>query len=194
MSEFDIDGLLGAPRVGPGRQAKRVVAEFSRELTETDLLIPATETQKAPSLKTLRDSHHALARCLATGVKEAEAALVTGYTLSRISVIKADPQFQDLLAFYREQGTDLVGDLRARMNNMGLDALSELQDRLEEKPEDFSVGMLKDIVKDMADRTGHAPNKGSTTNININSGLSEKMAKGRARIEAHKARVIEHDD
>lgn len=178
--ELDL-GLSPSPRAG--RQAAQVTVEYERELTPVDLAQPAVRPQKASSIKSLRDGHHALARVLATGSSEAEASLVTGYSGSRISILKADPQFQELLEFYRSQSTEVVADLRARMASMGLDALAELRERLEENPDDFSSALLKDIVKEMADRTGHAPQRGPTSVTQVNVQLGERMARARERVE-----------
>lgn len=195
MSQVDLAldlGLLpSAPRAG--RQAETISLEFERELTPADLAMPAVRPQKAPSVVKLRDGHHGLARVLATGVKEAEASLITGYSSSRISILKADPQFQELLEFYRSQATDVVADLRSRMASMGLDALAELRDRLEERPEDFSPALLKDIVKEMADRTGHAPQRGPTSVTQVNVNLGDRMARARERVAAAAPRQIEHE-
>jgi hypothetical protein len=193
IDDIDLD-LCELPRVGPGRQASEISAEFVRELTEADLLSPVAQTQFAPSIKKIRDSHHALARVLATGSSEAEASLITGYSPSRISILKADPQFQDLLEFYRNQAKEVTADFRARMALTGMTALAELQERLEEEPEKISTALMKDIVKDLADRTGHAPNSGSKPGVNVNINLSDNMANARARVEAFKAqRTIEHE-
>lgn len=183
---IDID-LLPIPQAGPGRKAKEVTAVYSRDLQVSDLTMAATAPVKAPPLSKIRDSHHALARVLATGTSEGDASIITGYSPGRISVLKADPQFQELLAFYRETATDVVADFRARMADLGMDALNELRDRLEEKPEDFSPGLLKDIVRDLADRTGYAPQRGPTTVNNLQINLTEQMAKARERVAALQA-------
>lgn len=166
---------------GPGRTAKPLKVEFSHELTREELSKPPVKVQTSPSLKKIRDTHHALARVLANGMSETEASLVTGYSLSRISILKADPQFASLLEFYRNETIEGQADFRARMVNVGLDALQELAERLEDNPEDFSPALLKDIVKDMADRTGHAPQRGPTNVTQINVGLSDRMARARER-------------
>lgn len=197
-SEEIIDILdLEMPRVGPGRQAKPVETSFVRELTVEDLRSTPVKTQAAPAINKLRDTHHALARALATGSSEHEASLITGYSPSRISILKADPTFQELLEFYRLQGAEKVADFRERMAVVGMTALSELAERLEDNPEEFNPALLTTIVKDMADRTGHAPQRGPTTvnNTQINVGLSERMERARARTaEALAAsKVIEHE-
>lgn len=184
LDDLDLGSLGLVPRAGPGRAPKPLRSEYTRDLTLADLSMPAVSTQKPPSLVKLRDTHHSLARTLATGMSEHEASLVTGYSASRISILKADPQFQELLEFYRETSTEVVADFRKRMVDVGLDALSALQERLDEKPDDFTPGLLREIVKDMADRTGHAPAKGPSGSVNINIGLSDRMAEARARVAA----------
>lgn len=174
-------GLTPRSATQRGRAPLPLQVSFARELKQEELVLAPAIVQKSPPIKRLRDSHHALARVLATGVTEHEAALVTGYSASRISILKADPQFQELLEFYRTSGTELVADLRLRMANMGLDALAELSDRLNENPEDFSSALLKDLVREMADRTGHAPQRGPTSVTQVNVNLGERMARARER-------------
>ena len=104
-------------------------------------------------------SHHALARCLAAGMRQNQAALVTGYSEVRISLLQNDPAFSALVADYRNKVKSVFADLAERMNNLSLDAIEMLQDRLQDRPEDFTVPSLLDIVKTFADRTGHGPNQ-----------------------------------
>lgn len=176
----DLGMDLGLP--GPGRKKAKLAFSYDRELTKADMAMDPPAPLAAKPLKAIRDSHHALARCLASGMSEGDASLTTGYSPGRISVLKADPQFQDLLTFYRSQAVDAVADFRARMADMGLDALAELRDRMEEKPEDFSPSLLREIVKDMADRTGHAPQRGPTSVTQVNIGLSDRIARARERV------------
>lgn len=195
MAIEDLDLDLALPRTGAGRQPKEVYVSFERELTEADLRAPVTQVQTAPPIKQLRDTHHALARLLATGMGEAEASAQTGYSPSRISILKADPTFQELLEFYRSKGGESVADFRERMAVVGLTALAEIRDRLEEKPEEFNNTQLRELVRDLADRTGHAPEKAASQNVTINVGLSERMAAARERTAQAlaSAKVIDHE-
>lgn len=186
-------------KIPRGKQSIEFTAEFSRELTVEDLKQPVVGVQTPQPLNKLRDSHHALARTLATGISEHEASLVTGYSASRISILKNDPQFQQLMEFYRQSGTELAVDMRSRMFNLGIDAIEELHERLHTRPDDMSSALLKDIAKDMADRTGHAPKaapSGSNT-VNINVNLTDRMNEARARVdamrEARRQKVIDHE-
>ena len=60
-----------------GRASRPLQAELVREITPADLALLATEkgVKAAPIVK-LRASHHALARCLAGGMKPSEAGMV----------------------------------------------------------------------------------------------------------------------
>lgn len=197
LAPLDLEGLLPSPRVGPGRQAAPLVAELVRELNQADLSMPATVTQESPPIKKIRDSHHAVARMLALGTKEFEVAAVTGYSASRISVLKADPQFQELVEFYRREDKDLVVDFRKRMISLGIDALQEIADRLNDTPEEFTPTALRELVRDMADRTGHGPAQTVKNETSINVTLVDRMAKSRERIkalmESREPLVINHD-
>jgi hypothetical protein len=102
-------------------------------------------------------SHHALARCLAAGMKPLQAALVTGYSPGRINQLANDPAFSALVADYQLEAKSIFADMGERLNNMTLDALEMLQERMHDAPETITVPMLLDIVKAGADRTGFGP-------------------------------------
>ena len=195
-TEIDLDELdlgLDLGRVGPGRQPRAIEARFLRELTAADLQMPAKVVTKAPAIAHLRDRHHALARVLATGTSEGEASVITGYSPSRISILKADPQFQELVSFYRETSTEVVADFRQRMALVGITATAILSDRLEDAPDDISTGLMNDIVKTMADRTGHAPQKGPTAQVSIHVELQDRMQRARERLAAFNGKTINHE-
>lgn len=196
LEELDIAPPPG--HFGSGRQPAQITAEFVRDLTVADLHQPAVRVQKPVPLAKIRDSHHALARCLAACGSEQEASLITGYSLARISILKADPQFADLLEFYRSEAGDVVASLRERMTMLGLDIIQELQGRFEENPDSFSIGQLRELLKDLADRTGHAPQKsapaGGQVGVHVKIELSEAMARARARVQSlAPQRTIDHE-
>ena len=186
--EFDSLDLeiLGEIPVGPGRKAMPLTAEFSRELTPLDLTIPATEISKPSPIKRLRDSHHAAARYFALGHANHEVAAITGYTEARLSILQGDPTFKELVEFYRANGNAKVAELRDRMLTVGLDALSVIQDRLDENPEEFKNTELRELARDMADRTGNGP-QSSSVNVNLNGELSDAMALARQRVARKRA-------
>jgi hypothetical protein len=132
--------------------------EYTRDLTEADLAtLQGPRGSRPKSLMRIHASHHSLAKCLATGMKQSQASLVTGYTQSRISILLDDPAFQALVEDYKAEAKAIFADLAERMSNVSLDAIELLQERLHDNPETFSIPVLIDVVKTFADRTGHGP-------------------------------------
>lgn len=181
-------GLDLTPRTR-GRAAKDILLEVERELTTADLALLSVERGIEPRpIQRLRDRHHSLARCLASGMSEAEASVVTSYSLSRISILKSDPAFKDLVDFYRANVDAAFADTQARMATLTNEAIAELSDRLEEKPDEFSIKDLVEVTKVMADRSGNGPQT-KTTQVNVNIDLAARMEAGRRRAE--QARIVD---
>lgn len=141
-----------------GRRNATLHAEVVREISAMDLATRGEVGSVAPKIKKIRASHHYLAQQLAMGdLKQTEIAMTTGFSESRISILKNDPAFQELLAFYANQRKEAVADTLKQLSVLGHDALAELRDRLEDEPDSFSSRELLEIVKVMMDRTGHGP-------------------------------------
>lgn len=112
---------------------------------------------KAAPLKELRESHHALARLLAKGLRPVEVSSITGFSLSRISILQSDPAFKELLAHYGEQVNSAFADIFAQLTCLSADALAEMRARLEDDPKAVSNTQLLAILQLALDRTGHGP-------------------------------------
>ena len=175
-----------------GRKHQPIMAEVVRSLTEADVALLATERGIQPSsIKKLTDSHHALARCLAAGMSNAEASSITGYTPSRISVLRDSPLFVELVEHYKKNAESSLADFQGRMLSVGLTALDELKDRLETEPEKIGTATIIEAVKALADRTGHGAQTKST-NVNISVSLASRVAEGRRRAQELSTRVSPH--
>jgi hypothetical protein len=163
LGELDLGGAGHGPRL-LGNLSREITAIPVRDLTQADIAaLNGPRGAALPrSIQRLRSSHHSLARCLASGMKASQAAAITGYTQNRISLLQLDPTFNALVSDYRAESRDIIADLAERMTNLSLDAIEELQDRLSESPESFSINTLLDVVKATADRTGHGPNQDVT--------------------------------
>ena len=176
VTDLDLSLHLG------GRKPQPLAAEVVRELTSSDLGLLATERGIKPThVQRITDRHHALARCLALGMGAAEAGLVTGYTPSRISVLRGDPSFEELIAFYTQAKGELVRDYQdkaAIARNMATDLLIE---RMEDTPESIGNDLALDVAKTFADRSGHGP---KSTNVNVNVNLGDRMKAARERATA----------
>lgn len=178
MTDLGFDIHLG------GRAAKQLHAEIVRELTLSDLALLSTERGIQPShVQRITDRHHALARCLASGMSATEAGLCTGYTASRISVLRGDPAFEELISFYRADRGAEVLDLQAKFTALAKDATTEIQERLELEPASFGLDQLLDTVKLAADRSGNGP-QSKITNLNVNVNLGDRMKAARERVAA----------
>lgn len=165
----------GKLTLGRGRAQKELRAEVVRELTAQDLLAMQQEAGiQAPALKSLRSYHHTLARTLAQGVKAQEAAMICGISVSRISILKGDPTFMELLTYYqqmeKEQYTTARADMHNRLAGLGFDAVEILHERLIDDPDSFEPKTLLAILEATADRTGHG--KTTTVNSNVSHGFS----------------------
>lgn len=168
-----------------GRVQRKLVAVEGRELNEADLALLDVERGIEPQpLKRLSERHHALARLLAQGTSPGEAAIVTGLTVSRVSILKSDPAFLELVEFYKEKVDLAYSDMHSTLAGLSLDAAITLRERLEETPEDISIGQLLEITKLGADRTGFGPK--STQDVNVNVGLAQKMQEARERAAARR--------
>ena len=166
--------FVGPPRLLGNLGRPDITGEYGRDLTAADLqALNGPRGAALPrSIQKLRSSHHALARCLASGMKASQASLITGYTQNRISILQADPTFQALLADYRAEAKDILADLTERMSNLSLDAIEELHERLIDAPETFSIPLLLDVVKTTADRTGHGP--GQEIKLNVSNSMIDR--------------------
>lgn len=160
-------------------------------------LLAAEKGSRPPPLKRLGDRHHALARCLASGMSDGDAALACGYVISRVSVLKSDPAFKELLALYRENTNRVYRDMHERLAGLSRDAAEELHARLEEdmqsEEKSISIGQLLEITKLGADRTGYGPQ--TSQNVNVNVGIASRLEQARVRLAQRQASqaIIEHD-
>lgn len=141
------------------------------EVTAEDLNLRAMTplAVKAPAIKQVRDVHHKIAQMLASGLKEGEVAAAMGYAVSRISILKDDPSFQELLEFYREPFKKARLQDVERLAMVSRTAVEELQQRLMDSPELISEKMLVEIVKMGADRSGLGP---TTKSVSLSAALT----------------------
>jgi len=177
-----------------GRAEKPLQCMVTRELTPVDLAMLVVERGVKPKpIQKIRDSHHAVARLIAEGKSGIEIQLATGVTASRVSILKNDPAFADLVSFYRSKVAELRDkafyEISAKLAALGSDGIDELLDRLTEEPEKLATDELIDIVKLAADRTGHGPQTKST-NLNVNVDLAARVAAGRQRLARLSERTL----
>ena len=98
-------------------------AEVERGLFENDRPAPAPRQ----SLKQLRDRHHALARAIASGMTQTDAALTVGLAPNTVSYLMADPSFKELLQFYRTDTARLYRNMHEGLAGVARDAVEIIQ-------------------------------------------------------------------
>lgn len=143
VSELDLGSGTGhRPRIP-------LSIELIRQLTPSDLPSiqnPPSGTEVVSVVKQLRHSHHRLAELVASGRPPVEISLVTGYSASYISSLKGDPAFNELVAHYEFQKTEIFADAMDRLKSLGLDAIEKLHERLNDPEKTWSNKELMDLV------------------------------------------------
>jgi hypothetical protein len=186
MAGMDLSHTLGL-----GRPQHGVSVEIVRELTTADLVGLAHPRGVAtPHVKRLTDMHHYIARLVAQGEAGYAIALATGYSESRISILKADPAFQELVASKREEveaiRLDVFRQTQAKAAAASMDGLDQMHDRI--LSGELADRDLAEYTFKLMDRTGHGP-QSKTQNTNITLNYAEKLAAGRLRGDALDALV-----
>lgn len=147
--------LISPP--GKGRRPAPIHYGPPRPLSEADIASmwdPQNSGQKnAPRIKTLRYNHHLLAKAVAAGKTLLECSQLCGLTVYRISDLKNDPAFQELVSFYADELNEVYVDVHQRMAALGTSVLEELQERFEESPDKFTKRELLELFTTMADRS-----------------------------------------
>lgn len=174
---MDLDQIIDSvvPPSARGKRAAEVKATVRRELNESDIAalwaLPAGGLgATTPSLKKIRFQHHSLARLMAEGRSQADCALITGYSPTYISNIKSDPAMQELIEHYKTQVDEIFLNVHERLLALGLNTIEELQDRLAEEPENFSLRELMELASLTFDRSGYGPS--SKINHSITHSIS----------------------
>lgn len=179
---MDLDILdLGALELGSarGRRSEPLHMEVRRELNGADveeLLNPSPKGVKTMPLAKLRNTHHLLARLLAEGRSGAECSAMTGYSPSRISILKSDPAFVELVHHYQGQVEEIFVNVHERLAALGMSTIEELMERLEHDPDAISNRELMELASLCLDRSSAPPkNKasggggtGSAVSVSVN--------------------------
>jgi hypothetical protein len=125
-----------------------------------------------------------MAQLFACGLKTKEVAELTGYSLARVSVLRSNPAFDDLVD--QKRGVDEV-EIRDGMQayyqiilENGLKAERKLADKLDDddETEELSVRELISISRDSADRVGLSKR---TVQTNISVDFAQMLDRAIAR-------------
>jgi len=161
-----------------------------RELL-VDEQLPKKEVSATPVLQRLRHRHHLLARLIAQGTKDGDVAAISGYDPSRISVLKSDPAFKELIAHYKTQVDEVFISVHERLLTLGLSSIDEMTDRIEANPESFSTQDLMELIKLSADRIGAGPSKNVTVSGTIGVMTPAMITRMKEEVEKRRNGTVE---
>lgn len=117
-------------------------------------------------LKKIRTTHHRIAQLMAQGLKDVTISQMTGFSQSRLSILKSDPAFSGLVQHYLSLSQEAFVDVQTRLLSVGLDAVEILHERMLDEPDEVSDKQLLEVATFAFDRSGHAPvHKSMSTNL-----------------------------
>lgn len=162
VESFDLESFAVPRR--HGREAGELQLDYVRELGREDVeRLLAPQKKVSQPLARLRESHHSVARLVAGGMSDTVVALATGRSKEGVCLLQADPMFQELVAYYRQQVDEKFVEVHEHLAELGKAAVFELRDRMEADAEQFSIPELRKLAEFSLDRTltaGTAPQRG----------------------------------
>jgi hypothetical protein len=107
-------------------------------VTERDLGVLGEAGERPRVIKAVRDHHHRVARLIAEGKRTSEVAAEVGLTVSRVSILKGDPEFARLVEGYRERLDEIRDEVFAHVYRkaelLRMNALDAMNERYENDP------------------------------------------------------------
>lgn len=156
----------------------------SRPLTEADLELLRQPVARV-GIRSIRDSHHHLARHLASGLKLWEVSRLTGYSMARISLLRHDPAMEELIAHYRgiiteewREEQDSLATMAVANMTKAERMLADKLDAADEAGETLPTRELIAITSDRMDRFGYSK---KTVNANINVDFAANLERAIAQ-------------
>lgn len=114
-----------------------VVALMPGDLEDLDKVVA-----RPSSIKRIRDHHHFIARLVAKGWRTGDVAREVGYSISRISILKGDPAFRQLVEMYRSNYDQIdftsYLDVKKKAALLLATTIDHRQDHYEEDPDSIS--------------------------------------------------------
>jgi hypothetical protein len=150
-----------------------------RSLSRADLEVLRQPVAKT-AIKALKDSHHRIARLVAIGKNNLEIAAEAGMSIGRVSQLKQDPAFMNLVEDYRADVKAIWKDHVDHMAEMAVTnmvkAERQISDQLDAADEVGSEPIpLRDLARLTADRMDRFGYGKHTTAVNINVGFAARL-------------------
>jgi hypothetical protein len=119
---------------------------------------------------------------VANGMSNGQISLISGMDPSRISVLRSDPTFKELVADYKTIDDGLQAEFMERATTLTLTAMESIQDDLEDPQREMPTSTKLEIAKFGSDRIGHGPVT-KTSNVNVNVELATRISTARKRAQ-----------
>lgn len=180
-----------------GRPTAPLFLEVERELSLEDLLeFSKAEHARvvAPATKRLRTIHLRIAQHVAMGRSNEEVARICNITSERVRQLQNDPAFNELVAYYCEQISEVTIEAGQRVQEKLLDiaelALDSLHEQLEIGADKISVSERRQIAQMALDRTVAPPkstSQGERPPVNVTLNLGRELKPQEKVIDADPA-------
>lgn len=164
----------------------------ARPLTREDL-VHLNAPRATHRVAAFRETHHRLARLVASGLRIEQVLEISGYSYQRLYTLRQDPAFQELIAQYKARADEKVNEIvdeteaTAVSNMRRMERMVEAHlDEADASGELLPLKTLSGLISDRMDRFGYSK---KSVNLNLNATLANKLE---AAIErSGKAKVIE---
>ena len=163
-----------------------------RPLQEPDLAALREKSAPMARIQNIRDSHHAVARMMASGLNNLQISQIVGISLPTAARYRRDPAIQELVAHYRALVTeewleevDTISQMSVSAIAKGLRTIHDHFDDADARGELVPMNRALSVVSDLMDRFGYGK-KTSSVNLNVNY-----AAELEAAIQRQRAKTIE---
>lgn len=155
-----------------------VIHSYARHLTPEDLDALALARLNDENISTikvrrLRTRHHEIARLMVLGTPNVEIAACFNMSPVTISLLRHNPAFSDLLAFYGAERDKDVTNLSSRLRGVAIDAIDRLQDMVNDE-EVATPEFVRKSLETVLDRIGHGPESSVTVKGGVDVNLLKR--------------------
>lgn len=185
------------PTLHRGKLARTPKIVSVRPLTREDMVQLKSQPRAVPRPKAMRETHHRMARLVAAGLRNDDILSRTGYSYNRLSTLRQDPAFMELVAAYREKVDEAflsgVDEFYETSTSNMLRAERMIEQKLDDAEETNELPTLKDLMSltsDRADRFGYGK-KSTQRNENVDfAAMMEQIARSSGRSNVIDAKPV----
>lgn len=170
----------------------------ARPLTREDL-VHLNAPRVSHRVAAFRESHHRLARLVASGLRVEQVLEISGYSYQRLYTLRQDPAFQELVSQYKARVDNKLAEIVDETEATAVSNLRRMERMVEEHLEQadaegelIPLKTLSSLISDRMDRFGYSKKQ---VNLNFNATLASKLERAIDKTREAKqieGRVISH--